>query len=122
MSVTLRDWWSLTLNNSNRVFLWRGASVGVVVMVMSGCAAYRECGFRGCPGDAQISSEVQALFQQHSALEPPNLISVQTLNHVVYLYGIVATDLQRQLAEAVAASAPGVVKVVNSIGLDNITQ
>jgi len=45
------------------------------------------------------------------------LLSVQTLDRVVYLYGLVDTDLQLQLAESVAHEAPGVEKVVNSIGI-----
>jgi osmotically-inducible protein OsmY len=60
---------------------------------------------------------VRALFDQHPALEPPNLLEVQTLNHVVYLTGLVDTDLERQMAESVALEAKGVAKVVNSIGL-----
>jgi len=41
---------------------------------------------------------------------------VQTIDHVVYLYGLVATDLQRQTAESIARQVPNVTKVVNSIG------
>jgi osmotically-inducible protein OsmY len=85
--------------------------------VLCGCAAHRKCGFEGCPGDSEITAEVLALFGRHSALEPPNLLSVHTLDHVVYLYGLVDTDLERQVAESVALQAPGVARVVNSIGL-----
>jgi osmotically-inducible protein OsmY len=85
--------------------------------VFSGCAVYRKCGFEGCPGDATITANVEALFHQHPALEPPNLITVRTLDHVVYLYGLVDTDLERQMAELVALEAPGVARVVNSIGI-----
>jgi osmotically-inducible protein OsmY len=35
----------------------------------------------------------------------------------VYLYGLVDTDYQRQIAESVARQVPGVSKVINSIGL-----
>jgi osmotically-inducible protein OsmY len=84
---------------------------------VGGCAAFEKCGFGGCPGDAKITSDVRSLFEQHAALEPPNLLSVQTLNRVVYLNGVVDTDLERQLAESVAHEAPGVAKVVNSIGI-----
>jgi osmotically-inducible protein OsmY len=84
---------------------------------VGGCAAFDKCGFGGCPGDAKITADVQWLFEQHSALEPPNLLSVQTLDRVVYLNGLVDTDLERQLAESVAHEAPGVAKVVNSIGI-----
>jgi len=84
---------------------------------LSGCSALEQCGWRGCAGDAAITAEVRGLFEQHPALEPPNQLRVQTLNGVVYLYGLVDTDLERQLAESVAQEAPGVVRVVNSIGI-----
>ena len=89
----------------------------LLAAVLCGCSVYRKCGFEGCPGDAAITAEVEALFHQHPALEPPNLLSVRTLDHVVYLYGLVDTDLQRQTAESVALQAPGVARVVNSIGI-----
>jgi osmotically-inducible protein OsmY len=89
----------------------------VLTGVLPGCTVYRKCGFGGCPGDAAITGEVRALFDQHPALEPPNLLQVQTLNHVVYLYGLVDTELERQMAESVALEAKGVARVVNSIGL-----
>jgi osmotically-inducible protein OsmY len=89
----------------------------VLAGALPGCAAYRKCGFNGCPGDAEITAEVRALFHQHPILEPPNPIEVQTLDHVVYLNGLVDTDLQRQTAESLAREIKGVAKVVNSIGL-----
>jgi osmotically-inducible protein OsmY len=42
---------------------------------------------------------------------------VQTRDHIVYLYGLVDTALERDMAESVALGTPGVVKVVNSIGI-----
>ena len=89
----------------------------VLTAALPGCAVYRKCGFGGCPGDAEITAQVHALFDQHPALEPPNLLEVQTLDHVVYLTGVVDTDMERQMAESVAHEAKGVAKVVNSIGL-----
>jgi osmotically-inducible protein OsmY len=89
----------------------------VLAGVLPGCAAYKKCGFGGCPGDAEIAAEVRALFDQHPVLEPPNLLEVRTLDHVVYLNGVVDTDTQRLMAESVARQAKGVTKVVNSIGL-----
>jgi osmotically-inducible protein OsmY len=89
----------------------------VLAGALPGCAAYKKCGFGGCPGDAEITAEVRALFDQHPILQAPNLVEVQTLDHVVYLNGLVDTDLQRQTAESLALEARGVAKVVNSIGL-----
>ena len=98
-----------------------GAAVAMVwLAVLPGCAVYEtyeKCGFAGCPDDRRITRDVQALFHQHPALEPPNLIEVKTLDHVVYLNGLVDTDLERQLAASVAAEAKGVTRVINSIGL-----
>ena len=98
-----------------------GPAMAIVwLAVLPGCAVYEtyeKCGFAGCPGDRRITQDVQALFNEHPALEPPNLIEVRTLDHVVYLSGLVDTDLERQMAESVAAGAPGVARVINSIGL-----
>jgi osmotically-inducible protein OsmY len=93
----------------------------LAILALSGmlgaCAAYEKCGFHGCPGDAKMAADVNAAFTHHAELQPPNLIDVQTIDGVVYLYGLVDTDYQRQMAEAVAHQVPGVTKVVNSIGL-----
>jgi osmotically-inducible protein OsmY len=95
------------------------AVVAAVILAGSlcACAVYRKCGFAGCPGDANITANVRALFNQYPALEPPNLIYVQTLDHVVYLTGQVNTDAERILAKSVALQAVGVTQVVNSINL-----
>src|ERR1700676_3112206 len=89
----------------------------ILTAALPGCATFKKCGFAGCPGDAEITAQVRALFDQHPALKPPNLLEVQTLDHVVYLTGVVDTDLERQMAESVAHEAKGVTRVVNSIGL-----
>jgi osmotically-inducible protein OsmY len=86
---------------------------------LPGCAAYRTCGFSGCAGDAKITADVRAHFEQYPALEPPNLIDVQTLDHVVYLHGLVDTNLERFMADSVARDTLGVARVVNSIAIIN---
>ena len=92
----------------------------ILTATLTGCgvySAYSKCGSGGCPGDAKVTAEVRALLNQHPALGPPNQIYVQTLDGVVYLTGQVATDLQRDSAEAVAHEAPGVSRVMNTIAL-----
>ncbi len=87
-----------------------------------GCATvatFEKCGLGGCAGDKEITAAVQALFTQHPALEEPNELHIQTLNHVVYLTGIVNSPREQQLATLVARQAPGASGVVNSIGLYN---
>ena len=78
---------------------------------------YRKCGLSGCPGDATITADVRTRLNQYPELEPPNLIYVQTLDHVVYLTGQVDTDTERLLAKSVALETGGVTRVVNSINL-----
>lgn len=92
----------------------------VLTAALFGCAVYRKCGFRGCPGDADLTAEVRAQLDQYPALEAPNTVRVQTLDRVVYLYGQVDTDLERQLAESVAREAAGGARVVDSIAVSNV--
>jgi osmotically-inducible protein OsmY len=87
----------------------------ILAGLLSGCATYEKCGIRGCPGDAEITAGIQALIRQHPALEAPNSVRVQTLDHVVYLYGQVNTELERSDAEELAHQVAGVTRVVNSI-------
>jgi hypothetical protein len=86
---------------------------------VAGCASHQGCAAEGCPEDSRISGEVRALLEGHIALESPNLVTVQTLNRVVYLNGRVDTPYQKELAAALARQAPGAVRVVNLIGLSN---
>jgi osmotically-inducible protein OsmY len=90
-----------------------------VLLGLAGCASLEACGIEGCQDDRRISGEVRALLEGHAALETPNRVTVQTVNRVVYLNGLVDTPYERELAEALAHQAHGAVRVVNSIGVDN---
>jgi osmotically-inducible protein OsmY len=89
----------------------------VIAAVLSGCATFAKCGFNGCPGDAQITANVKGLFDQHPELGTS--IDVQTLDHVVYLYGLVDTPFESEIAKSVAVEAPGVTRVVSTIASGN---
>lgn len=65
--------------------------------------------------DAQVSKDVRDMLAQHSEFGPPGTIRVQTVNGVVYLNGIVNSDLERQSAEALVMRMPNVKDVVNSL-------
>jgi osmotically-inducible protein OsmY len=96
------------------------AFVLILTGVLSGCAAYNthaKCGFYGCPGDAKITANVLAKFSQRLDLEP-NAITVQTLDHVVYLYGLVSSSLEISTAESIARKVPGVTGVVSSVAAE----
>jgi osmotically-inducible protein OsmY len=87
-------------------------------ILLLGCASMR-CGSAACRADARITADVQALFSQHTSLQTPNEIEIQTVDRVVYLRGLVSTPYERELAEAVARQAQGAARVVNLIGVDN---
>jgi osmotically-inducible protein OsmY len=103
--------------SSHRRKLYRFASVFILTCTAAGCATYEKCGLGACPGDANVTANVQALLDQHPELGPPNSIDVQTLDHVVYLNGMVAAGLERQEAESVALEASGVRRVESSIAV-----
>jgi|SRR5208337_3317106 len=90
----------------------------LVMGSLPGCAGFAKCGFHGCPGDAEITAKVQALFDRQPALQAPNQVEVQTVDHVVYLSGLVDTPFERRLAEELAQEASGS-RVVNTIGVSN---
>jgi osmotically-inducible protein OsmY len=89
----------------------------ILAGALPGCATEGKCESGGCSGDAKITMNVQALFQQHPELGAPNLISVQTLDHVVYLSGEASAGEFSAVAESAAHEVPGVVRVVNSIAV-----
>ena len=90
----------------------------ILIIALSGCAALEKCGFAGCPDDAKITTDVNEQFRQHADLSPPNLLNVQTLDHVVYLSGTVSLDLQRYHAEEVARQASDGALIVDTISVN----
>jgi osmotically-inducible protein OsmY len=99
--------------------LYAAALALTLTGALPACAVYEKCGFKGCPGDAQITAAVYASLAQHPGVGSPDAVSVQTLDGVVYLYGVVDTDLMRAQAEEIVLQVPHVKKVVNSIGVQN---
>jgi osmotically-inducible protein OsmY len=93
------------------------ASALILAGALQGCATYRQCGLEGCAGDAKITANVQTRIDEHPDLESPNSISVQTLDHVVYLDGQVSTGMESRTAESVALATPEVGRVVNLISV-----
>jgi len=90
----------------------------VVACALAGCASYLgKCDSDSCRDDAQITANINAQMAQHLDLEPS--IRVQTLNHKVYLNGLVASSLEGDTAEEIARATPGVTRVVNSIAVTN---
>lgn len=95
------------------------AFVLLLASTLPGCALYHiyeKCGFKGCPGDAQITAEIQSQINQRPDMEP-TAITVQTLDHTVYLYGVVSSGLEISDAESIARGVPGVRQVINSMAI-----
>jgi osmotically-inducible protein OsmY len=92
--------------------------VPVVILgsALAGCATYGKQASDSA-GDAKVTANVQTAISQHPGLAIPDSINVQTIDHVVYLNGIVSEGLQSREAEAVAQQTPGVVRVVNQLAL-----
>ncbi len=113
LSGTLATGRMLRMRTSTRVL----ALGAVLAGLLSGCTLFEthaKCGFHGCPGDAQITAQILSQFRERSELEP-NAIRVQTLDHIVYLSGLVSSSLEIATAESIARQVPGVKEVVNSV-------
>jgi osmotically-inducible protein OsmY len=82
-----------------------------------GCSTYGKCASGACGTDAAITGNVRTVLDQHAELGAPHAIEVQTIDHVVYLNGLVNDGLERGIAESIALQTPGVTKVVNSIAV-----
>jgi osmotically-inducible protein OsmY len=89
----------------------------ILAGALPGCATSGKCESGGCSADAKITASVQARFDQHAELGPPNLIRVETRDRVVYLSGVVSAGEFSDVAESVAHEAPGVTRIVNSISI-----
>jgi osmotically-inducible protein OsmY len=79
----------------------------VVAGLLCGCALYRKS-----PDDPKITARVETLLGQHTSLDG---VSVQTLNHVVYLSGMVDSSAAIDAAESLARQADGVTHVESVI-------
>ena len=69
--------------------------------------------------DAKIEAEVEASIDAHPALGSAFLIDVQSIDHVVYLHGLVDSFQEKWLVQSIATQTPGVARVVNSIEMQN---
>jgi osmotically-inducible protein OsmY len=89
----------------------------VVAAALSGCATYQGCGTGDCKADQKMNSEVERQLESRPDLMGSTPLTAQSRDGIVYLNGIVATDLQRETAESIAVRIAGVTKVVNDIAV-----
>ena len=90
----------------------------ILAGALPGCATFGKCESESCHDDTNITKNIRSELDQQRDVES-NAISVQTHDHVVYLYGLVASGLESNTAAAIAHEQPGVNEVVNSIALNN---
>jgi len=74
--------------------------------------------FGGASSDEQILTEVLNALHYHSGV-PNDQVRVEVTHGHVVLSGIVAQQLQRDLAERTASEAPGVLQVTNNIKVES---
>jgi osmotically-inducible protein OsmY len=67
--------------------------------------------------DARIRAEVQKRINERPSLQFHN-IAVGTVDHVVYLEGLVDTEIDWSQADEIARSVPGVSRVDNELVLN----
>jgi osmotically-inducible protein OsmY len=82
--------------------------------VLGGCANLQQRGSQAS-ADAKITTDVEASLNQMAALGPPGSIKVQTMDHVVYLNGLVDGGLEKRTAESAALQVAGVQQIVDDI-------
>jgi osmotically-inducible protein OsmY len=91
----------------------------ILISALGGCATYEKCGLEGCASDRKVSAQVQELLNAHPELGPPGSITVETLNGVVYLDGVVTGGLEKRNVEAIVRQASGVKRVVNGVSVEH---
>jgi osmotically-inducible protein OsmY len=99
----------------NNLKTFSAALVMTLAAALSGCAVFEKCSPENCATDAKITADVGDMLGAHSEFGPPGTIQVQTVNGVVYLNGLVNSDMERQNAETLVMRIPNVKDVVNSL-------
>jgi osmotically-inducible protein OsmY len=89
-----------------------------LLCALAGCASDESCANHPCTPDEKLVEAVKGNIGKHPALATDDL-RVQAHEGIVYLYGLVSTDLElAEVAEA-AKSTPGVKSVVNLCSVEN---
>jgi osmotically-inducible protein OsmY len=93
------------------------AAIFALTCVFSGCTMMPDYASAASPDSAALRDRVVDRLAHDRVLLPLTPLNVQARNQIVYLYGTVSTDLQRDRAESVAAQTPGVKKIENLIAV-----
>jgi osmotically-inducible protein OsmY len=60
-----------------------------IVAAINGCATQQACPASGCKSDDATMVAVDTAISAHPDFGPPGQVRVETVNHVVYLTGLV---------------------------------
>jgi osmotically-inducible protein OsmY len=89
------------------------AAAVVLACGLGGCAAMQGPPSADSADAAALKARVAERLAHDPALDPPIPLNVQARNRVVYLYGTVSSERQRELAASIAAQTQGVDKVLD---------
>lgn len=81
---------------------------------LPGCATFEKCGY-GCPPDRKLTANIRQKLGSRGDYQ----VYVQAQDGVVFLSGLVYSDLELQDAESVVRDTPGVTRVVNMLAVSN---
>jgi osmotically-inducible protein OsmY len=112
-----RAWYGIKEYDMREFIAYSTIAGSTLLIALSGCASFRGCGAADCQGDREITSDVEHLIDGTPALMGSVPITVQTNRGVVYLNGMVETDLERYMAENLAKQVPNVAMVVNDVSV-----
>ena len=105
------------MNNSKPI---RAFALALLTGVsLSACASLDACKGAACSADDGITTSVRSELADHVELRD---IGVQTIEGVVYLRGLVDTNVEREEAESATRRVSGVISVVNTITVRNAGQ
>jgi osmotically-inducible protein OsmY len=90
-----------------------------VLLLAAATSACANANVRAAADDANIAASVEAALDTYPSIGETSSIQVQSIDHVVYLHGLVDTYPEKLLVQSVAAKLPGVDRVVNSLELHN---
>jgi osmotically-inducible protein OsmY len=88
-----------------------------VNLALGGCSLFGGCQTEQCREDASLRDQVRHHINERASLRFFN-VDVQSYDGVVYLEGLVDTEIDRGQAEDIAKSVPGVKKVYNALQLN----
>jgi osmotically-inducible protein OsmY len=95
------------------------ATIATGMLVGLGACASTSVGDKPAPNpDTNITDQIRTTIFKRAELAGDD-INVQTHGGVVYLYGLVDTNVERDTVESIANAVPGVKRVVDTIKLRN---